>query len=587
MSEPVPVIAALEYASSRGTRRGRDVVIFVPSRRSVVLVLLAAAVAFWVGRRHVAWREVAHVDVGRALPGPTPVSFTPQGRLLFCGGGMAMVCDPETGRPVFTFAEPTTPRGARGVSFTLSGGREIAQLDGKVMRVYDADSGAAVKAVRVPQGVSDLLYREATGVALVAVSPGDRRFVTHTPLSGGNIVWDLDAPQSPDQAIGPVGTLRNAHMVVFSPDGRFIAMHPPLQVFDSRTLRLVMAGSGSSSYYVPGFSSDSQRVFTFSPDSGTGINAGVLLYSLSQNDPVYSGPSVSGPIEKLTISPDGRLLAVLETVLPAGTPALHLIELPSGKEIARRGCPMDWRFHNLRFFPDNSRLLVHSGAFGDLTLLEVPSLGMLANVPGRLFPSAIAPSGRYITVLDYSTIYTSRRVRVYRQVGGECRESTLGVLGMPHVWLLLVLVAGAALSLRADAARRASEPPGRWVSLVALVLLVGALPRAGQFLLTLCVEGRVLWSATPLVLICAIGLASGSRTWRMITMLVLGVCVAVNVFCLVQLRRAGLGESLVLGVVDRSYTIANLAMFVVLCGLTVGMMGVVVWLARLRLTSSV
>jgi hypothetical protein len=277
---------------------------------------------------------------------------------------------------------------------------------------------------------------------------------------------------------------------------------------------------------------------------------------------------------------------ILKALPLARKPTVHLFELPGGREIARQDWRVERRFFGyfFKFFPDGRRLLVSAGMGSEVAIVDTPSLGTLAKLEksGPFYQCAIAGSGR-----NFATVDMFMKVRLYRQVGGECRESTLGVLGMPHVWLLLVLVGAGALSLRADAARRAAEPPGRGVWLIALVLLLAALPRAGQFILTLCVEGRVLWSATPLVLICAIGLASGSRTWRMITMIVLVVCVAVNVFCLVQLRRAGLGESLVLGVADRSYTIANLAVFVVLCGLTVGMMGVVVWLARLRLTSSV
>ena len=129
MREPVPVIAALEYASSRQTRRGRDVVFFAPSRRSMVVVLLAVGVAFWVARRHVAWREVAGGGGGAFDPLATSISFTPEGRLLLCGvgaggrgGGIANVYDAENGRLLYRLGRARSSNGAGGFTFPLKRG---------------------------------------------------------------------------------------------------------------------------------------------------------------------------------------------------------------------------------------------------------------------------------------------------------------------------------------------------------------------------------------------------------------------------------------------------------------------------------
>ena len=62
----------------------------------------------------------------------------------------------------------------------------------------------------------------------------------------------------------------------------------------------------------------------------------------------------------------------------------------------------------------------------------------------------VSPDGRAIARMSDATYERDdgygrdSAVTVYRKVGGECRESVLGVLGMPHVWGLSA--AGVALA---------------------------------------------------------------------------------------------------------------------------------------------
>jgi hypothetical protein len=139
---------------------------------------------------------------------------------------------------------------------------------------------------------------------------------------------------------------------------------------------------------------------------------------------------------------------------------------------------------------------------------------------------------------------------------------------MPHVWLLGGLLVALAFSLRADARRSPSATflsPS--VEVVALMMLVLALPRTFHAVLA-AVTGEWLMTPAPLLLLCAIGLASGGRFWRLMTLVVLACVLPLDAYCTFDLRRAGFGTPYRLEVIDRTFEIPRLIVFAMMAVFT-------------------
>jgi hypothetical protein len=128
---------------------------------------------------------------------------------------------------------------------------------------------------------------------------------------------------------------------------------------------------------------------------------------------------------------------------------------------------------------------------------------------------------------------------------------------MPHVWLLGALLAALALSLRSDARRAPSAAtltPA--AATVAVVMLVVALPRTFHALLA-GLTGEIVLTPAPLLLVAAIGLATGSRFWRLASVVVLAGVASVWIYSLIALHRMGLATWIRLDVIDRTFDLAR------------------------------
>jgi hypothetical protein len=182
----------------------------------------------------------------------------------------------------------------------------------------------------------------------------------------------------------------------------------------------------------------------------------------------------------------------------------------------------------------------------------------LAGLPGMvggIERADVSPDGRRVAVSDNGGL------RLYRKVGLECRESHLGVLGMPHVWLLGGLLVALVFSLRADARRSSSAAflsPA--ASVLALLILVLALPRTFHAVLA-GLTGEWLMTPAPLLLACAIGLCGGGRFWRLATLVVLACLLPLDAYCTFAVRRAGFLTPYPLEVIDRTFEIPRLIVF--------------------------
>jgi hypothetical protein len=226
----------------------------------------------------------------------------------------------------------------------------------------------------------------------------------------------------------------------------------------------------------------------------------------------------------------------------------------------------------LRFFPDNRRLLASADRPSTFAVYDVPSLRPRAFIKSQVelrevFPS---PDNHHLAAYDIND-----HLHLFRQTAHECPESIFGLLGMPHVWLFLALLLATTLSLQSDARRRAGAPR----SLLAIVLLLAALPRTAQLILTACLAQPLLTPA-PLLLLAAIALASNARFWRITTQFLLAAAMSINIICLFRLKQSGLTTTTSFDLMDRTHTVPNLALFIILAATTAALALVFTLLAR-------
>ncbi len=124
----------------------------------------------------------------------------------------------------------------------------------------------------------------------------------------------------------------------------------------------------------------------------------------------------------------------------------------------------------------------------------------------------------------------------------ECRESRLGVLGMPHCWGLIFLFGLLVLSLWRDAV--ASREHGRTVrgGLVATLLLVAGWLGTAKMVLELCVY-HARPEPWPLLVVLGLGVATGARAWRVMAMAILGAALPMMGYLWRRLHAVGLRHS--------------------------------------------
>lgn len=201
-------------------------------------------------------------------------------------------------------------------------------------------------------------------------------------------------------------------------------------------------------------------------------------------------------------------------------------------------------------FPDGRRMLV-AGGYGAGACVIDDGQQPLA----RLTTHGVADNALVSTEGNRVALRTGGLVQLFRRAGFECRESHLGVLGMPHVWLLAGLLVALALSLRADARRAPSAAtltPA--AATVAIGMLIVALPRTFHALLA-GLTGEVLLTPAPILLFAAIGLATGSRFWRLASVVVLAGVASVWVYCMVAFHQMGLAAWIPLDLIDRWFVL--------------------------------
>lgn len=253
------------------------------------------------------------------------------------------------------------------------------------------------------------------------------------------------------------------------------------------------------------------------------------------------------------LSKDGRRLAIplcAQNQFMANE--IGVWEMPSRRLLyCRANTP--WLFYGqvIDFFPDSSRALIAT-TDGACICRDTPR--PIAIFPGPDEPSSVCVSTDGQTVaIEHSDELGSGQVTIWRKVGGECRESILGILGMPHVWGLIAASGLVALVTWRDALRT-REPAGAVMSATSLTMVLVGAGLSLVLFLEWCI-GRREPNVGPALLVCGLGLAVGGRGWRWLAILVLAGCLGLGGFGIQSMIADGLRQAVVFRVLDRVWDV--------------------------------
>jgi WD40 repeat protein len=562
----------LDYASTPSTRHPWSPILVNPSLRSCLLILLTVATAAWLAARHHPWTLTAKV----ALSGPDIsqlLSFTSANHLITRGRGL-LLWEPDTGQCIHEIGKTDFTSG--GWHLTLNNATEILRLSQTVSglhaRLYDVESGALVKDVK-------LLDEPRAWCAPVAAAPTGRRVLFRTnpsrsspdiPIARDTLsLWDLDAPAT-TQPTPPRPSFPLAGAATFSPDGRRVAIvqnaetyeafdgryrpdFDAVGVFDADTAKpLFLHRYANTPAHTAYFSPDGRRLLTLH------FGGIITLLDATTGDTLNTFPSPSyNP--SINWSASTQSVSFLDA-LAGPTCQLALRNTATGA-FSTRTVVKDAHLQP-QFFPDG-RLLTFGPETRTLAVYANPSLRPLAifrRDVRNVFHCAISPDNAHLA------FYGGDSLRFYRRTGPDCPESGFGALAFPHLWLFLALATASLFSLRHDASRASADLllPGRTF---ALLLFLFALPRTLHFLAATCI-GESFLTPAPIILFASLGLATGARFWRLLTLIALSIALLFELYTLHLLNHAGLTARTPTLLFDRTYGIPNLATFVLLAVVT-------------------
>jgi hypothetical protein len=153
---------------------------------------------------------------------------------------------------------------------------------------------------------------------------------------------------------------------------------------------------------------------------------------------------------------------------------------------------------------------------------------------------------------------------VYRPAGWDCRESHLGAMVFPQMWLTAGAIVAAVLVLFGNAARRGEGQAG------SLVVLGVTAPIAAYGLVCVCLGDtrHALWFAPAgLLVVCSIGLALGSRFWRVASLWSFAASLSYVLWVAYRVWRAGPKGLTLYPLLDRYYDVPHLPVLIgLVCG---------------------
>ncbi len=517
MSSSAEPLNLLSYASrSKHNRWGPF--LFKPSRRSVVLLALLAAVIGWLAVRHAPWRSIGDIQTNPTLEivlrGP---DFVPA-----CNGMIVRI--PRQGVFLIDLATALPIRRIGNTSDEFeqyaptSGGRRVFAFKpgDPTIRLYDSISGALVNEFKNPASANGASFQ---------FSPDGSRLITGdtsqaAPSAVGYSVsalpdvyqiWDLSKIS---QSASPVriGGLSEIVAITFSGDGSrlLIRKYDDVEFLDSADLHSVFSqprpNSNTIFRTIGNQTVGIDNAFGGQPELRSTVD-GALIDSRSGIDlSAWISPNL-----QYLIKPNSNRLS------------LDLFDRKSSRVIFTFAPGVE----PLSYFPTSDRVLAISSQSEAVELWDFRHDSPLAILlpESEIIWACPSPDGQTIVASlgnrSTSAVPVTEGYRIFHKTGWDCPESPIGMFAFSHFWLLLVLLIGSTVSLLADARRQAAASG---VYQPHPILLVGlcavGLVLSFHFIVEACLNE---WIRTPalLLLVASIGLAGGSRIWRLITLILL------------------------------------------------------------------
>ena len=584
-----PPSATLEYASPRAKIPWGPVV-FRPSRAALLFLMLTAIAAAWLGLRHHPWREVARLPSSYYQGSP----FTADGRLL--------TLDPDHGANLWTpdgsLVRNVLPKLDLADShyYIVRGGERILELPRSAPEAvfWDVGSGKIVDSAFNPLSLGVRVWEVyPNGSRLITVGiPRSHLTSATVPATtqaarsqmlgqrwGPAMVWELSKPRVRLKAPRPLKEVSLSPWTLsFSPDGSrllFPGGRNAFVLWDAATLETVGHAQGGGGPGWCDFIND-QLFYVDAPFPTTQPTAGlwevIELRSTRDGQPVRTIPLISpAPLgagyDRLMISPDARHALRLRVITgvaarPGGLlfSVMQIWDLYTGKLIQTR----DALNGRTAFFPGSSRYVTAEPMTERVAVYSPRHRRPLAILPGRPAWAAgsqigpfVAPDGQTIAIPGDDM---TGPLALFRPAGRDCPESHLGALAFPHLWLMTASLVAAALLLRQGAARH-NTSGARAPAFVAAILFAVTLPLTAYGLASLCVEqDREALALAPaaLLLITAIGLATGSRFWRLAALCALAAALPYELWQAHRIWKAGIPGQTLYPVLDRHFEIPHL-----------------------------
>jgi hypothetical protein len=571
---PQVLPATLDYAPS-SERMPLGGLLFKPSLRSFLLLLLAALAVVWLARRHNPWRQVAEIPAD--VPYVREPLITDDNHLLTYDqrAGVGWF-DLNNGQPIKTVlsAALVASQSTQAV-FPLDGGKRILLYNTTASNwpVYDASDGRLL--VRLGNPCS------APGPNYFSLSPDGTRLITTTRSKVGEFtVWNLASSRSGGPA-KLLGTLPVTYAWFVHGGQRILTTnnYTNFQLLDANDLHLlfthdfaVTVGILAGEWFPP-----DDRLVAFGPfPNGSPPYIGEVRSTWDGR--LLTSHSSAQPGQPKW-SNDLRIKIVVTTSPGRRDPNIELFDNSTGRLLKKLTGDRTWPTD---FFPESTRYFANSregAAIFDLR--HDQPVAVLEFLPrGVLRPELhISPDGG--SILARTRSLPRSRLFLFHPTGWDCPESHLGILIFPQTWLIILFLSAAALSLLKNANRSRSLstlPPPRLMSTILFAL---ALVLTLRFTLEACL-GHLIYSGAPALLLCAIGLATGSRIWRFLTLAGLCATLPLYLYYLNQMRNTGLRTIQAWSLFDRIYEVPQSLPFAILLLTTVAVLAAIVQLARPR-----
>jgi hypothetical protein len=579
----------LEYASAREHRLWGPI-LFRPSPAALVMLAITTAGATWLALRHDPWREVARLPSSYYQGAP----FTADGRLLTLDAERgANLWNPADGSLVRNVL-PTLDLGTYQY-FIIKGGSQILALphNEKLAKFYNVETGRVIRTAPNPL---------AFGFRRAAIYPDGSRMISYgipslsagrpvtapatapaSPFMGRNYLWDLIGPdtQWPPKPLMELPSA-GATTMSLSPNGSRLLVPGGLHGFvliDSVTLKVIASAQGQGGAGWCEFVNDEMFYIDgrLPGSAPAGLWEIIELRSALDGKVIRTVPLVSpaglpGGPDKLIVSADVRHAVGIHGSGRNRTgrsgylwgALLQIWNVETGKLLQTR----DAVWAPLTFFPDSRRHLTADPITGRAAVYSATHTSPLAILPGAGAGAGASPVGPFIGP-DGLTIALpgdedAQTLTLFRPAGWDCPESHVGALAFPHIWLTIFSLAGAFSLLHRDARLRGRAVKGR-IGPLPMLQLVTVLPLCTYALLCVCLgqPRQALWFApTALLVIASIGLALGSRFWRLANLCLLAASLPYVLWLAHRLYKAGPRSWTLYPLLDRHYEIPHLPVLI-------------------------